>query len=168
MSTFLCFAYGSNMLRERIYERLGGYGLSLLGEATLSGYKVCYHKRSIDGSGKLTVVETGNAAEVVRGVVYELSITAGVMLDKFEGFGKGYDKKTVVVEIVDGSREVVLYYATPDAIDSSLKPYGWYRDLVVAGARQRGFSEEYIKMLNVEAIEDPDVERDRRNRKLLT
>jgi gamma-glutamylcyclotransferase (GGCT)/AIG2-like uncharacterized protein YtfP len=166
MSTLLCFAYGSNMFQGRIQKRLG-QEVSYWGKATLFGHTVCYHKRSKDGSGKLTVVETGNATDVVLGVVYVISRTDEAQLDRFEGLGHGYDKKTVVVETVDGSREVVLSYATPEAIDPSLMPYDWYRELVLAGARQHGFLEEYVATLNVEAIEDPDEGRALRNRKLL-
>ena len=168
MSSFYHFAYGSNLLESRMHKRVGR-GALFQSEAQLSGHTVCYHKRSSkDGSGKLTVVETGNTADVVHGVVYRICPADMVVLDKLEGLGYGYEKKEVSVEVPSGFREVVLYSAVPDVIDPLLLPYEWYMDLIVAGARQRGFPEEYIRaLLIVQAMLDPDEKRDRRNRKLL-
>jgi hypothetical protein len=63
-------------------------------------------------------------------------------------------------------RTVTLYAATKT--DSSLKPYTWYKAFVVAGAKEHKLPSDYIKQLEaVEAIQDPDRERDRRNTQLL-
>ncbi len=61
---------------------------------------------------------------------------------------------------------VVLYSAT--STDSALKPYTWYRELVVAGAREHGLPHEYVQSLQVAAaVEDPDRERHAHNMALI-
>jgi hypothetical protein len=66
-------------------------------------------------------------------------------------------------------RKVLTYLATPDYIDDSLKPYGWYKDFVLAGGREHGLPPEYIAeyIQSVEAIENPDKTRDKRQRTAL-
>jgi hypothetical protein len=72
------------------------------------------------------------------------------------------------VETCVGVFQADAYKATPDAIDETLIPYNWYRDLVLAGAREHGFSAEYIAHIESFAVEDdPDTEREKRNRDIL-
>ena len=69
-----------------------------------------------------------------------------------------------------GRRQKVLtYLATPDYIDDSLKPCGWYKDLVLAGGTEHGLPPEYIAeyIQSVEAIEDPNKTRDKKQRATL-
>jgi len=53
--------------------------------------------------------------------------------------------------------------------DDHLKPYGWYRDLVIEGAREHELPQDYIagRIDAVEAIEDPDLARDAKERVVL-
>ena len=53
-------------------------------------------------------------------------------LDKFEGLGKGYRKCHLPVVTQTGLATAIAYVA--DKTDPLLVPYGWYKDLVVAGA----------------------------------
>jgi hypothetical protein len=66
-------------------------------------------------------------------------------------------------------RKVLTYLATPDYIDDSLKPYSWYKDIVLAGGREHGLPPEYIAeyIQSVEGIEDPDRTRDKKRRATL-
>jgi hypothetical protein len=58
--------------------------------------------------------------------------------------------------------------ADDSAVDDSLKPYSWYKDLVVEGARPLSLPPEYVSQLEAfEADNDSDVEREKQNRKLL-
>jgi hypothetical protein len=63
----------------------------------------------------------------------------------------------------------LTYRATPEYIDDNLKPYGWYRDFVLAGGREHGLPPEYIAeyIQLVEAIEDPNKTRDQKQRATL-
>ena len=66
-------------------------------------------------------------------------------------------------------RKVLTYLATPDYIDDSLKPYSWYKDFALAGGREHGLPPEYIAeyIQSVEAIEDPNKTRDKKQRATL-
>ena len=63
----------------------------------------------------------------------------------------------------------LLISPPPDYIDDSLKPYSWYKDFVLAGGREHGLPPEYIAeyIQSVEAIEDPNKTRDRKQRATL-
>ena len=164
--TFVVFAYGSNMLTTRLQERCSS--ARALGTAELRGYALRWHKRSrTDGSGKCDVVESAAAGAVVFGVLYEIALHEKRALDVAEGLGHGYEAKSVGVVFEGTKRAPLLYYATD--IEPSLRPYAWYKAFVVAGAREHGLPAKYIDRLEAtEATEDPDRERDARNRKILT
>jgi hypothetical protein len=52
---------------------------------------------------------------------------------------------------------VYTYLAAPAALDDTLRPFDWYRDLVVAGARLLGFPPAYVVRVEIVAVEaDPD------------
>ena len=58
------------------------------------------------------------------------------------------------------------YYADSAAIVEGLSPYTWYKDLVLNGAAEHGLPAGYI-ISSIEAVaatNDPDVNRDKRNR----
>jgi gamma-glutamylcyclotransferase len=87
-------------------------------------------------------------------------------LDEKEGLGRGYGERVVKVVTSTGSGTAVIYYAT--SIDPGLRPYDWYRDLVVAGAREHVLPEEYVRALEaVPSVTDPDSARAKKKRKLL-
>jgi hypothetical protein len=84
--------------------------------------------------------------------------------------GSGYEHAMVTIINEKGRRQKVLtYLATPDYIDDSLKPYGWYKDFVLAGGRKHDLPPEYIAeyIQSVEAIEDPNKTRDEKQRATL-
>lgn len=66
-------------------------------------------------------------------------------------------------------RKVLTYVAAPDYIDDSLKPYGWYKDFILAGGTEHGLPQENIAeyIESVEKIEDPDKTRDKKQRATL-
>jgi gamma-glutamylcyclotransferase len=155
---FLTFAYGSNMLSARLRERCPS--ARPLGVARLPGYELRWHKRSKDGSGKCDVVP--NDGETVFGVVYEIDASERAALDQAEGLGHGYHRKDLAVILNGGTVTVSIYVATET--DSALKPYTWYKALVVAGAKEHGLPAPYIASLEaVEASEDPDYTRHAKN-----
>jgi len=63
------FAYGANMLREVIENRLGS--VSDLGICVLDQYRIEFNKIGTDGSGKGNIIKDRNLH--VIGVAYELS-----------------------------------------------------------------------------------------------
>lgn len=161
------FAYGSNMATARLRRRMPS--CEPLGMATLPGYALRFHKRSSDKSGKCNALAGGND-DGVMGVLFSFDPAELAKLDEAEGVGAGYERAMVTVIDDKGRRlEVLTYLATPGYIDDGLKPYGWYKDFVVAGAREHGLPPEYVDghIQPVEAIDDPDKTRDRKQRATL-
>jgi len=161
------FAYGSNMLSKRLQAKSRCPSASPIGAATLRGYALRWHKRSRkDGSGKCDIVRVEVPEAVVHGVLYEIDVSEKAALDREEGAGKGY-AETAVVVLLDGvERRVTTYLATD--LDHSLRPYSWYRALVVAGAREHRLPEDYIALLEAVATqEDPNLTRHAMNMRLI-
>lgn len=162
--TLLYFAYGSNLWLPRLRHRVPG--VEALGAARLPGFGLRWHKRSGDGSGKCSI--EASPREVVYGGVYRIPRHERVLLDRVEELGVGYDHADVTVRTEDGEIAVYTYVATARARDDTLRPFTWYRDLVVAGAEDLRLPEHYVGALRaVEADPDPDPERERRQRAFL-
>jgi hypothetical protein len=147
------FAYSSNMLTDRLRERVPS--ATAIGIGQLVGYALRWDKRSLqDGSGKCDAEATGRQDDVVWGVVFELDPEDKPALDKAEGLGAGYTEKTVNVLTETGPVTAVMYYATDK--DASLRPYHWYKALVIAGAREHGLPPSYRSRLElVVTVSDP-------------
>ncbi|MGA7540069.1 MAG: gamma-glutamylcyclotransferase family protein [Steroidobacteraceae bacterium] len=147
------FADGSNMLTARIMARVPS--VCLLESAVLERFLLRWNKRSKDGSAKCSIEETGHREDVVWGVLYGLHGEEKGKLNGLEGLGRGYGERVVTVLAQGKPLRVSAYYAT--SIDLNIRPYDWYRDLIVAGAREHGLPPDYINSLEaVPAIEDPD------------
>ena len=158
--TFVTFAYGSNMLTRRIKARC--LSATPLGIARLDGHELRWHKRSRDDSGKCDVVESATAGAVVFGVLFRIEKAEERALDKAEGVGRGYEKRTATVTCSGEPHSASVYFATD--IEDSLKPYTWYKALVVAGAKEHCLPAAYVAHLEAaEAIKDLDGERHARN-----
>lgn len=160
MDSILYFSYGSNMSTPRLRERAPS--ARALTVARLPNHKLRFHKKSKDGSGKCDAKFTNNERDVVYGVVFEIKASEKPVLDKAEGLGDGYEEKCISVYTHD-DREMnaVTYYATH--IDPERKPYEWYKEHVVRGAREHGLPADYILAISeVEALPDPDKSRHER------
>lgn len=160
---FVTFAYGSNMLTSRIQERCPS--ARALGIAELHGYELKWHKRSKDKSGKCDVEQTKDAQLIVYGVLYEIPVSEKPALDKAEGLGYGYQAKNVEVAFKGALCMASIYYAID--IDPSIKPYTWYRALVIAGANEHDLPATYIeRLVATDAIVDGDRDRHNKNSQL--
>lgn len=161
----LFFAYGSNMLTRRMKSRCPSasfHGITELKERVLR-----WHKLSQDGSGKCDAFATWNPDDSIWGIVYEIDDVDLPGLDRAEGYGSGYDRELVALKIDKPESPTYLYYATK--VDDTLKPYSWYKDIVLAGAREHRLPDAYISQIeSVEALEDPDRRRDQRERLILS
>jgi gamma-glutamylcyclotransferase len=163
-TTVSVFAYGSNMLSARLRERAPSARVVSTGK--LIGYELRWHKRSRDGSGKCSVTETGQPNNLVWGVVFEMRSEEKADLDRVEGLGQGYGERKVQVIIPDGRLPAMVYFAT--SINPGARPYDWYRELVVGGAREHRLPEDYIRGLeSVGIIKDLDESRSAMNRRFL-
>jgi len=145
------------MSLQRLRERVPG--AEYLGSYTLINHNLRFHKIGQDGSGKCDALFTRNPDDYIMGVLYEISASDKRTLDKIEGLGFGYSDKDVT--LFDGSgrkTEAFTYFATD--IDPSLRPYRWYKQHVLRGAREASFPESYIEKIDtVKEIRDPDLQR---------
>ncbi len=151
------FAYGSNIAKARILERINS--AEFITRGYLLNHRLSFHKIGQDGSAKCDAFETGNIRDCVLGALYRIDPAHKEQLDHVEGLGNGYDEKEVTIMSDSGKRMTALtYYATN--IDTTLKPFHWYKGHVLIGAREHDIPEEYIEQyLSVESIDDPDTER---------
>jgi gamma-glutamylcyclotransferase len=163
-SRVIVFAYGSNMLTARMRERAPLSKAVSVGK--LIGFDLCWNKRSSDGSGKCSITETGYPKHVVWGVAFEMSAKDKSSLDRVEGLGRGYGERAVEIHTQGGRLSAMIYYAT--SIDPGIRPYDWYRDLVIAGALEHQLPEEYVRILEkVATVTDSDVDRAATNLRIL-
>ena len=150
------FAYGSNMSLARLRHRIST--AELLGAARLDGHQLRFHKRGMDGSGKCDAFHTGHGGHTVHGVLFRIDAAGKAALDEFEGLGAGYDEKQVSVSLGSSRIEAVTYFAT--LIDAAFKPFDWYLEHVLVGAREAQLPVPYVAQLEqVEIQIDPDRER---------
>jgi hypothetical protein len=156
------FAYGSNMSLSRLRERAAS--AQLLGSCILRAHDLRFHKVSRDRSAKCDAFYTENPEDYILGVLFEMRSSDKKYLDAAEGLGHGYDEKYVIVEDDDGNEiTAITYYAL--VIDAAIKPYSWYKNHVLIGAKESSLPESYIQKIEaVECIEDPDRERDTEQR----
>lgn len=168
---FLYFAYGSNMLTRRL--RAASRAPSARVEATgfIEGHRLTFDKvskeKSEGRSGKCDAEATGNPSDHVYGVLFSIDRAEEKALDEAEGRDKGYKKDRIHVVTTDGKRTAVTYIATEK--DPSLRPYDWYKELVIAGAVEHGLPQSYVEWLRtVESQPDPNVARRTRNERLLS
>jgi hypothetical protein len=147
------FADGSNMNTARLRARVPTANPVAIG--SLAGYQLRFHKRSVGGSAKCNALYTGNNADVVWGVVFNILRAEKPALDRAEGLGlRGYRDPTVSVTLLTGEQlDAVTYLAQSVAIVEGLPVYAGYKDYVTSGAREHGLPAEYIA-----AVIDPVVE----------
>ena len=160
MSLLRYLAYGSNLHPERLRRRVPS--AELQDRVCLPGWRLTFHKRGYDGSGKGHMVATGLATDQVWCAVYTFPARERGPLDEAE---RGYGITDLTLP--DGS-QAFTYLALPERIDTAAVPYDWYRDLIVAGARFLDLPGAYISAIESHgAIPDPDAARDADNRRLL-
>ena len=155
-TTLLYFAYGSNLLTERLVYRIASARFHSVIE--LPGWRMEFAKRGDDGSAKCTLLEDSEAT--TPGVIFEMSMFDLPKLDRIEGKGAGYDRLEVRIPNKDDAIRAYTYAAQDGWIEPELKPFDWYHALVLAGAREHGLPSEHIARIESELFEiDQDAER---------
>ena len=164
------FAYGSNLLARRLRDRSRAPSAVALGMASAHGFVMRFHKIGTDGSGKCTLIPSGNDADVVYGVLYEFADSDLAGLDREEGVHLGgYARRSLRLRLPSGgTTDAMTYIAGDRYLDAACLPFDWYRDLVVAGAREHGLPPAYLRELErTPAVPDPDSARAGRARRIL-
>lgn len=149
------FAYGSNLHPIRLIERVPS--ANLVGVVELSHHDLIFHKKSHDGSGKCNLFKTGSESDSVHGAIYELDPEHKKVIDKYEGNGFGYTDNLIKLQHQDKEYSCFTYHAQQSHIVDNLKPYHWYKKLVLLGARYLRFPDLYVSTIeSVKSIQDPN------------
>lgn len=165
--SFLYFAYGSNMLSRRLKARERTPSAQVIGAGFVEGYRLTFDKVSTDRSGKCNIKATTNPTDRVHGVLFSIPTAEERALDRAEGLGRGYRKGKVRVMTPSGARDAIAYIA--DNTASLLRPYDWYKALVVAGAMEHGLPDAYVEWLQaVDSQPDPNPVRRANNEAVLS
>ena len=153
------FAYGSNLHLARIQARVPSAAPAGIGFVT--GHRLMFHKRSVDGSSKADAMATGNDRDRVWGALYRIHPQEKPVLDRHEHLGVGYDQQHVDVLSDRGVKQRAwIYVARKPAIDPFLKPYCWYLQYVIRGAYGHRLPLCYIAHLHrIEPSVDSDARR---------
>ena len=141
MAILTYFAYGSNMLSERLRGRVPS--ASPAGSAKLCGYGLDFAKISKDQSGKCDLVKSDHGA--VWGRLFKIDPGHKSDLDRYEG--PHYETIEVQVSVEGEARLALAYVALSEKRDLAKVPYDWYLALVIAGARQGQLPSAYIDCL---------------------
>ena len=166
MSTVHYLAYGSNLHPVRLNERVPS--AKLVEAVELQEHCLTFHKKSNDGSGKCNLVNTGSEGDSVFGAIYTLDPRHRSVLDKFEGNGFGYLDNQITLQHQEQKYTCFTYLAQQSHIVENLKPYHWYKELVVLGAKFLRFPDSYVSSISsVESIEDSEENRKKQNEALI-
>lgn len=133
----LYFAYGSNMSRARLEQRVGG--VELIGRAQLHSHRHRFSKLGTDGTGKGNVEPL--PGELVWGVVYELAPAQLELLDEFE---TGYRAIELALQLRDTGQAIVraLSYQALRVVEG-LQPTEAYVRHYIAGMREHALPTAY-------------------------
>ena len=136
----LLFAYGSNLASGEV-----GGGARFAGPALLPDHRLALTRRSIRwGGGVVDVVPA--PGEHVWGAAYETAPESLERLDRKEGAGFAYRRRTVRVSLHGEMLEAVAYEVIdkePDVPPATPE----YTEVVLSGARERGLPEEWLATL---------------------
>jgi cation transport regulator ChaC len=155
--TFLYFAYGANMFSRRLKETIAPSAVAV-DIGFVQGRRFSFGKVSRDGSGKCDIEATNNAKDRAYGVLYRINTKEKSDLAKAEGVGIGYSEANIQIVTAAGTQSAVAYVASYK--EPVLRPYQWYKAMVIAGATEHGLPAEYIEWLRTfEAQADANTDR---------
>lgn len=127
----------------------------LVGVASLSGYQLIFPRFLESREGGVASIEKKENA-TIWGVVYEIDEICEKELDRKEDVHLGrYRKEFVEVEVRDSGQPLkCLTYIS--RVDGVFQPSEKYLNIILQGAREHGFPEEYIENIkNIKAIRRP-------------
>lgn len=167
------FAYGSNMCTARLAARVPAP--QSLGPAILTGHRLALDLAGGDDSAKCNVVATGNPDDVVQGVCFSLDSDQLDQLHAAEG--PAYEFIELDIGLASASARAsagervtaAVYRGLSEWRISDKRPYQWYLDYVLAGAREHGLTADWIDFLaGHPTTVDPDTSRRTSNQRALS
>ena len=138
MGTDLYFAYGSNLCADRLRERAPS--ARECGAAHARGFELRLDKLGADGTAKANLHAAPRGE--VWGALYTLDREEWTRLDDFE---RGYMRIEIEVTLASGERALAQTYRSDRLTDASAA--GWYKQLIVEGARTHGLPPEWCAWL---------------------
>ncbi|XP_060080668.1 gamma-glutamylcyclotransferase-like [Ylistrum balloti] len=143
--TFLYFAYGSNLLKERL--QLKNPSATFVTVGKLKNYKLCFRTNVDPATSELkggsANIEPHPGAEV-WGVVWQLDKDDMVSLNRQEHHLQPF---TVKVTSKDAEFECHCFQMIPQDTKKTYdrRPSPQYKEIILLGARQSNLPSEYIK-----------------------
>lgn len=124
-------AYGSNMDKEQMSRRCSD--AKVVGTGYLDDWKLTmpFYANIEQEKGRKTPV-----------LIWEISEENEKKLDKYEGYPKSYSKTDIITEIDGKSVSVMAYVMTEEYKTSKKKPRDGYREQILHGYEEAGFSEK--------------------------
>ena len=116
MDTLYYLAYGSNLHPVRLSERVPS--ARLIGPAVLPRFRLKFHMRGADDSGKGNLF--ADPAAHAYGAVYAIEAHHKSLLDRYEG--PGYRCGRLNAEVGGRAYDCFVYLAAPGYVDDSLRP----------------------------------------------
>lgn len=160
-------AYGSNLHPLRLIERVPS--AKLLFPIELEKYRLYFEKQGQDDSGKCNIRQTGQSDDKVHAAMYQISMQHKPLLDEFEGLNAGYMDHQLTLQHQGQEYDCFSYFAQAAHIVEGLKPYHWYKELVIQGVRYLQFPDDYlVGIRSVESMPDKDIERCREHQTLIS
>ena len=130
----LYFAYGSNMWREQMNNRCPDH--EYFGNGILKGYRWIISKR-----GYANIIES--EVDEVHGVVYKISETDELRLDKYEGVKIGSYNKDIKNVTIEWTSYRCLVYIDPIPVEG--QPREEYIKRINKGIKDAALPEEYVE-----------------------
>lgn len=143
------FAYGSNMLRARLEERVGP--VVVVGAAMLEGYAHSFTTLGRDGTGKGNIMVASGSA--VYGVAYRLQ---PAQLERLTEFERAYRMVSLSVRIgappspAPGTQMSTITFQALRPVPP-LQPRAEYLAYYERGMREHGLPEDYLRMVLAQA-----------------
>lgn len=129
-----------------------------LGAARLDGYAWRCDKQSIDGTARANLAQDADAE--TWGVLYEL---AGADLETLDRSESGYERIAVIVQLGEAATREAYTYVSERRCEGDVAPADWYLALIVAGAREHGLPDAWLRSLEAArgareeiVFDDPD------------
>jgi hypothetical protein len=149
---FWYFGYGSNMNLASL--RAKGVDPRVSERAALRGWRLRFNVQHffLHEGGVGNIESTGNASDIVWGVVHLCEDAALVPLDAAEAYGHGYDRVEIGVHTDRGERRAIAYVGMPSFLNEGCRPTQRYLNILLKGANAAGLDSAYIDALGRQLV----------------
>jgi hypothetical protein len=136
MEETLYFAYGSNINLDQMAYRCPD--AQVVGPVTLDNYELLFRR-----SGFATIQPC--EGETVTGLLWSITPDCEESLDRYEGYPRFYDKRTVTVRDSQGRELSAMVYIMDERFREPMLPSDIYYNGILEGYRQNDMPTEPLK-----------------------